>query len=156
MKRRTLRKRKRFHKVAGQTLILLLPLACVLLILTLSKSFGWKNLSVTIPYTAAGAVTDATVEIDQHSVLWPLLLSIIVALLGSVITTYTFLKTSLDRTIDEKPYYRTVIKEYRENTMKRLWRNTVWVIALIILVIGFYILLYYKRQSPVPGLFPLV
>ncbi len=134
--------------MAGQTLILLLPLACVLLILTLSKSFGWKNLSVTIPYTAAGA----TVEIDQHSVLWPLLLSIIVALLGSVITTYTFLKTSLDRTIDEKPYYRTVIKEYRENTMKRLWRNTVWVIALIILVIGFYILLYYKRQSPVPVL----
>lgn len=80
---------------------------------------------------------------DQRSTLWPLLVSTTVAMLGSLITSYIFLKDALDRMADEKPYYKRVIQEYREWIVNRLWKYTCLAIAIIVLVIILYFLLYY-------------
>ena len=37
---------------------------------------------------------------DQRSTLWPLLITLIATMLGSLITSYVFLKEALDRTSD--------------------------------------------------------
>lgn len=86
---------------------------------------------------------------DQRSTIWPVLISLAVTLLGSLITTYVFLKSALDRTVDEKPYYRAIIKEYREKTMKYLWYHTVYSLTLMALVVFFYFMIYFldKRSS---------
>ena len=60
----------------------------------------------------------STVYDDQRSTLWPLLITLIATMLGSLITSYVFLKEALDRTSDEKTYYSVVIREYREKTME--------------------------------------
>lgn len=80
---------------------------------------------------------------DQRSTMWPVLISLAVTLLGSLITTYVFLKSALDRMADEKPYYGTVIKEYRENTMKSLWRYSVFSLLLVSAVVILYVMLYF-------------
>lgn len=80
---------------------------------------------------------------DQRSTLWPLLVSTAVAMLGSLITSYIFLKDALDRMTDEKPYYKRVIQEYREWIVDRLWKYTCSAVAIIVSVIILYFLLYY-------------
>lgn len=82
---------------------------------------------------------------DQRSTLWPLLVSLIITMVGSLITTYVFLKEALDRTSDEKPFFRTVIQAYREKTMRYLWRYTFAALILIIAVMGLYMLLYFAN-----------
>ena len=57
------------------------------------------------------------VDDDQRSTLWPLLITLIATMLGSLITSYVFLKEALDRTSDEKTYYSVVIREYREKKL---------------------------------------
>lgn len=87
---------------------------------------------------------------DQRSTLWPLLISLVITMLGSLITTYVFLKEALDRTIDEKPYYRKVVKKYREETMEFLWDYSVGCLFLIVIVVLIYVLLYFgKVRMPV-------
>ena len=54
---------------------------------------------------------------DQRSTMWPVIISMTVTLLGSIITTYVFSKDTLDGILDERPYYREVIIEYRRKTM---------------------------------------
>ncbi len=80
---------------------------------------------------------------DQRSTLWPLLISLIITMLGSLITTYVFLKEALDRTIDEKPYYQKVVKAYREETMNFLWDYSVCCLFLILMVVLVYGLFYF-------------
>lgn len=80
---------------------------------------------------------------DQRSTLWPVLISLVATLLGSLITTYVFLKEALDRTVDEKPYYNTVIKEYRDRTMKFLWYYSVGTLLLMAFVVFLYVMFYF-------------
>ena len=80
---------------------------------------------------------------DQRSTLWPLLVSLIVAMLGTLITTYIFLKGSLDRTLDDHPYYKVVITQYRKETMEHMWRYTVLTLLLITGISLLYCLLYF-------------
>ncbi len=80
---------------------------------------------------------------DQRSTLWPMLISLVATLLGSLITTYVFLKESLDRTVDLKPYYGEVIQAYRERTMRFLWRYSVVTVGLITIVVILYIFFYF-------------
>lgn len=82
---------------------------------------------------------------DQRSTLWPLLISLIITMLGSLITTYVFLKEALDRMIDEKPYYRNVVKKYREDTMKFLWYYSLVCFALVLIIVGIYGVLYFEK-----------
>lgn len=86
-----------------------------------------------------------SIDDDQRSTLWPLLVSTAVALLGSLITSYIFLKDALDRMADEKPFYKKVIQRYREWIVGRLWNYTCSAIIIIVFVIFLYFLLYYTH-----------
>lgn len=80
---------------------------------------------------------------DQRSTLWQILISLAVALLGSLITTYVFLTQSLDRWMDEKPYYSEVIQTYRNKVMHRLWCYMIGVFGLMAVIIFLYFNLYF-------------
>lgn len=80
---------------------------------------------------------------DQRSTLWPLLVSLMITMVGSLITTFIFLKDALDRTLDEKPYYQLAIQRYREKTMRSLYLYTLISLGLIVIVVGLYGLLYF-------------
>lgn len=84
-----------------------------------------------------------SVEDDQRSTLWPMLVSLIIAMIGSLITTYVFLKEALDRMSDERPYYRAVIQKYRSETRQLLWWYTIIGIAVIVAVVGLYAAFYF-------------
>ena len=80
---------------------------------------------------------------DQRSTLWPLLITLIATMLGSLITSYVFLKEALDRTSDEKIYYSVVIREYRDKTMRSLWLYMLTSLALMGIVICLYSMFYF-------------
>ena len=83
------------------------------------------------------------VDDDQRSTLWPVLITLIATMLGSLITSYVFLKEALDRTSDEKTYYSVVIREYREKTMRSLWLYMLTSLALMGIVIYLYGMFYF-------------
>ena len=85
------------------------------------------------------------VDDDQRSTLWPLLITLIATMLGSLITSYVFLKEALDRTSDEKTYYSVVIREYREKTMRSLWLYMLMSLALMGIVICLYSMFYFMH-----------
>lgn len=82
---------------------------------------------------------------DQRSTLWPVLITLIATMLGSLITSYVFLKEALDRTSDEKTYYSVVIREYREKTMRSLWLYMLTSLALMGIVICLYGMFYFRH-----------
>lgn len=82
---------------------------------------------------------------DQRSTLWPVLITLIATMLGSLITSYVFLKEALDRTSDEKTYYSVVIREYREKTMRSLWLYMLTSLALMGIVICLYSMFYFRH-----------
>ena len=82
---------------------------------------------------------------DQRSTLWPLLITLIATMLGSLITSYVFLKEALDRTSDEKTYYSVVIREYREKTMRSLWLYMLMSLSLMGIVICLYSMFYFMH-----------
>ncbi len=57
---------------------------------------------------------------DFRTVLIPIIVSVVITLLGCLITTYIFLKEALDRVGDQKPYAVEVIGSYRKKTIHRL------------------------------------
>lgn len=81
---------------------------------------------------------------DQRSTLWSLLPALVITMLGSLITTYVFLKGALDRMVDERPYYHKVVEKYRERSMHFFWFYSIVCLALVCVVIllygGFYFL----------------
>ena len=85
------------------------------------------------------------VDDDQRSTLWPLLITLIATMLGSLITSYVFLKEALDRTSDEKTYYSVVIREYREKTMRSLWLYMLMSLSLMGIVICLYSMFYFMH-----------
>ena len=70
---------------------------------------------------------------------------VIATMLGSLITSYVFLKEALDRTSDEKTYYSVVIREYREKTMRSLWLYMLTSLALMGIVICLYSMFYFMH-----------
>ena len=89
--------------------------------------------------------TENVYDDDQRSTLWPLLITLIATMLGSLITSYVFLKEALDRTSDEKTYYSVVIREYREKTMRSLWLYMLTSLALMGIVICLYSMFYFMH-----------
>lgn len=83
---------------------------------------------------------------DQRSTLWPMFVSLVIAMLGSLITTYVFLKDALDHTLSEKPYYRTVVDKYRQKTMKILWAYAILTLAVILVTLILYFCLYFSER----------
>ena len=64
-----------------------------------------------------GSWAESPATDDQRSTMWPLFTTLIITILGSLISTYVFLKASLDRMVDEKTYYRKVVDAYRRGIM---------------------------------------
>lgn len=89
---------------------------------------------------------------DQRSTLWPLLVTIAVTMVGTLITSYIFMKDSLDRTSEEKPYYREAIQRYRKEIVKLLWFYVRIVLILMGVVIALYTLWYYGNGRIETGL----
>lgn len=81
---------------------------------------------------------------DQRGTLWPILVSLIATLLGSVITAYVFLKQALDRKADERAYYEVVINEYRNRIMRRLFICSTGALSMIGAIIFVYIKFYFQ------------
>ena len=82
---------------------------------------------------------------DQRSTLWPILISTIVAMLGSLITSYIFLKDSLDRMVDEKPHYRKAVLQYREEIINSLLHYMYTAFVFVTVAIGLYFIFYYGQ-----------
>lgn len=82
----------------------------------------FQILSTLHEHLQAGAYSSQSWEL-----VWPVLVSTLIAVFGTLVTSYVFLKDTLDRTIDEKPYYGKVIGEYRREKMKALmWYSIVF------------------------------
>lgn len=92
---------------------------------------------------------DGDVSDDQRSTMWPMIVSLTVTMLGSIITTYVFSKDTLDRILDERPYYHEVIAEYRRRTIAIMWLYIGIAVFSIFSVFVLYFLYYYqKMRSP--------
>jgi uncharacterized protein YjbI with pentapeptide repeats len=83
---------------------------------------------------------------DQRSTMWPVIISMTVTLLGSIITTYVFSKDTLDGILDERPYYREVIIEYRRKTMFWLRLYIGFAAISVSLVFVLYFVFYFQEQ----------
>ncbi|MCD8110369.1 MAG: hypothetical protein LUE14_09785 [Clostridiales bacterium] len=57
---------------------------------------------------------------DSWNRVWPIMVSTVIVIFSTLITSYVFLKDTLDRLADEKPYYAEVIKKYRKEKVCRL------------------------------------
>ncbi|MCD8014667.1 MAG: pentapeptide repeat-containing protein [Lachnospiraceae bacterium] len=59
---------------------------------------------------------------------WPVLVSTVIVVFSTLITSYVFLKDTLDRVAEEKPYYSEIIKTYRKEKVARLmWFSVMFV-----------------------------
>lgn len=76
---------------------------------------------------------------DFRTVLIPIIVSVVITLLGCLITTYIFLKEALDRVGDQKPYAVEVIGRYRKKTIHRL----LWLFGFTILFTALTAALYF-------------
>ena len=76
---------------------------------------------------------------DFRTVLIPIIVSVVITLLGCLITTYIFLKEALDRVGDQKPYAVEVIGSYRKKTIRRL----LWLFGFTILFTALTAALYF-------------
>ena len=64
--------------------------------------------------------TKGEYSVDSWELVWPVIVSTMVAVFGTLVTSYVFLKDTLDLTVDEKGYYARVISEYRQEKVKML------------------------------------
>lgn len=61
-------------------------------------------------------------------IVWPVIVSTMIAIFGTLVTSYVFLKDALDRKIDEKPYYGKTIKRYRQGKVNMLlWYSIMFI-----------------------------
>lgn len=92
-------------------------------------------------------ITSANMESidDQSGILWPLLVTLVITMLGSLITTYIFLKEALDRMADEHPCQKMAIDAYREKTICHLWKYLLFSFAVMGVTIVLYLDIYYAQ-----------
>lgn len=76
---------------------------------------------------------------DYRSTVLPMLISVVITLLGCLITTYIFLKGTLDRIVDQKPYAEDIINGYRTETIRRLH----WLFGISMLLTACTAILYF-------------
>lgn len=83
---------------------------------------------------------------DQRSAMWPMVVSMTVTLLGSIITTYVFSKDTMDHILDERPFYREVIAKYRRKTIRSMGRYIIFAAISIFSVFALYFFYYFRRK----------
>ena len=86
--------------------------------------------------------TKGEYSVDSWELVWPVIVSTMVAVFGTLVTSYVFLKDTLDRTVDEKGYYARVISEYRQEKVKMLVGYTV-----MFLGVSCYLILYQSANG---------
>ena len=104
-------------------IVLLVILFVVLFVIS------WKSIDSTISLIKkvnlkANDVQETTVAYSD--ILVAVISSIIVALLSITITMYVFLKSALDRIIDENSYITFVARTYQDKTSKELFKTTLF------------------------------
>lgn len=80
-----------------------------------NNSLEYADLAVFHEYPEADTLWG-----DYRSVVPPMFISVVVTLLGCLITTYIFLKEALDRIADQKSYAVDIVEKYRIQTIRRL------------------------------------
>lgn len=83
---------------------------------------------------------------DQRSAMWPMIVSMTVALLGSIITTYVFSKDTMDGILNERPYYHEIIAGYRRKTMALIWGYIFFTAISIFSILALYFFYYFQRK----------
>lgn len=143
MKQREQTKSKKRRWIGFPWIAVIIAVLLVLIIAILCP-YPWDKILQSMQTLGDEAVfqNDSFTD-DQRSTLWPLLISIVATMLGSLITSYIFLKDALDRTADEKPYYDEVIGQYRNQIVYWLWIYTLLALFAMGAGIGLFFLFYY-------------
>lgn len=81
-------------------------------------------------------------ENSSWEIVWPVIVSTLIAVFGTLVTSYVFLKDALDRTIDEKPYYEKIIGIYRREQI-----NSLAAYSAIFVSISCYLMLFQGAES---------
>lgn len=82
---------------------------------------------------------------DYSNVFVASVIAIIVALLSITITMYVFLKSALDRAIDENQYISAVANIYQNQTSRKLLLVSVLNFAVMLLAIGWHFFLTFQK-----------
>ena len=94
----------------------------------IKKFYAWFGIFAVIMLTlilqstktACSHIKVAKYNKESWEIVWPAIVSALLAIFGTLVTSYVFLKDALDRTIDEKPYYKKVIERYRQERVRLL------------------------------------
>lgn len=86
----------------------------------ISTDSVWQSEDVRPDITPSPDSAVEPIWTDYRNTALPMLISVVITLLGCLITTYIFLKGALDRIVDQKPYAEDIINGYRIETIKRL------------------------------------
>lgn len=92
--------------------------------------------------TGCSHVRQGSYASSSWEIVWPVIVSTLIAVFGTLVTSYVFLKDAMDRTIDEKPYYGKIIERYRQERID-------WLIIYSILFVGIsgYLILFQKAAG---------
>lgn len=103
-------------------------------------------LLIQIPLTLYEHLQAGEYSSKSWELVWPVLVSTLIAVFGTLVTSYVFLKDTLDRTVDEKPYYGKVIGEYRREKMK-----TLMLYSGVFMGISCYLILFQNTADAAEG-----
>lgn len=99
-------------EMAGNTAIVTEDIACT--------GSSWNIQSANADGQLDQQAVSESVWTDYRSTVLPMIISVVITLLGCLITTYIFLKEALDRIVDQKPYAEDIIHGYRVGMVERL------------------------------------
>lgn len=137
----------RAWKVAVAAVVVLFVVCLAFLITNVRRGAVWEFLCELHPYE--GQVPERLR--DYADVLISVIAAIIVALLSISITMYVFLKSALDRVIDENRYIADVASVYQTNTSTALFVTSLANMAPLFLSLGWHFFLEFKKCTADKG-----
>lgn len=134
-------------KVAVAAVVVLFVICLAFLIMNVHQGAVWEYLCKLCPYEGQ---VPGTLK-DYADVLISVIAAIIVALLSISITMYVFLKSALDRVIDENRYIADVASVYQANTSTALFVTSWANMAPLFLSLGWHFFLEFKKCTADKG-----
>ena len=134
-------------KAAIVVVVILFAICLAFLIMNVHQGAVWEFLCELHPYK--GQVPERLR--DYADVLISVIAAIIVALLSISITMYVFLKSALDRVIDENRYIADVASVYQTNTSTALFVTSLANMAPLFLSLGWHFFLDFKECTADKG-----
>lgn len=134
-------------KVAVAAVVVLFVICLAFLIMNVHQGAVWEHLCKLCPYE--GQVPK---KLQGYAdVLISVVVAVIVALLSISITMYVFLKSALDRVIDENRYIADVASVYQANTSTALFVTSWANMAPLFLSLGWHFFLEFKKCTADKG-----